>query len=237
MTVSLLIPWRYDPARDPLFRWTRARWDALLPDAELCVADSDGPVFNRAQARNHAFAKSTGDILVVADADAAINAGQIEAALEVAAAGEWLFPYDVYWNLNEHATDLLLDNPGGSLPAAASAKDLADPPAGFFDHRLTDSVGGCYVMPRGAWVAAGGYDERFDRWGYEDRAWESAVDVMWRPHLRLPGGLFHLWHPAPEEDCFGSPGIRDRQALAGRYRRARSRPVMARLIDEATSCR
>ena len=52
--------------RAELWGWMRARWEALLPDAEICVGDNVG-VFNRAAARNTAVGMASQPLLLIAD--------------------------------------------------------------------------------------------------------------------------------------------------------------------------
>ncbi len=210
--VSVLIPWRSDGAhRERSFDWARRRWETLLPGAELVVCDDPNEPFSRGHARNLAFEQSSGEVVVVADADTTVgSAATLAKAIEMAAAGEWVLPYETYFNATEeHTQELLRLAPGDELHEPVT-----------WEFRLTDSISGALVMPREAFRTVGGYDERFIGWGYEDRAFAIALDTLWKPCVRLPGHVLHLWHPVGPSEAFGSPFIQQNQALHIRYQRA-----------------
>jgi predicted glycosyltransferase involved in capsule biosynthesis len=56
------------------------------------------------------------------------------------------------------------------------------------------SQAGVLVMPREAYEAVEGYDERFKIWGYEDNAFAEKLNKKWCPALRTSGDVVHLWH-------------------------------------------
>ena len=53
----------------------------------------------------------------------------------------------------------------------------------------------CQIMPREAFEAVGGWDERFRGWGGEDYAFARALDTLWGPHKNTANDILHLWHP------------------------------------------
>ncbi|GAG49766.1 unnamed protein product, partial [marine sediment metagenome] len=95
MELSVLIPWRSaEPERDVIFNWVTARYHKLMPGIEVVTADSSGEHFNRGQARNRAFEESSGDILLIADADTIFDVGQIKAGAErIIGGAPWVIPY------------------------------------------------------------------------------------------------------------------------------------------------
>lgn len=234
MKLSVLIPvggeLETDPWRRHSFEWVRRRYEALLPDAEICLGTSSQTPYNRAQARNHAFAQSTGDMLLVADGDTVFNPPQIFKAIQLIReiGAHWVIPYEGhtnavdpeshelgrYYNLSATATDYLL----GAPPNAE-----IDEPAGsdLWEFKLT-SWAGLLVLPRTAWEAAGGYDENFLAWGFEDNAFRFALEHKVGPFTRVsgPAGFaLHLWHPSSEENRFGQPSMEHNRALCARYER------------------
>ena len=56
----------------------------------------------------------------------------------------------------------------------------------------------CIVFPRPVWDDLGGFDERFEGWGFEDMALQSVVVGLYG-HERIEGDVYHLYHPRSEE--------------------------------------
>lgn len=219
-----------DPWRWRACEWITHRYKRLLPHAELVFGVSESEPFNRSEARNNAFAKSTGDMLLVADADTLFNVGQIAKGITLIqeCGAPWVIPYegwtnaidpqshDVgrYYNLSQEATAYILETPPTS--------EIPEPPdPNMWEHKLT-SWSGLLLMPRSAWEAAGGYDENFVGWSFEDTAFRFALDNRVGPHMRVTGPagyVMHLWHPVTEEACFGQPYMEANRALCRRYER------------------
>jgi predicted glycosyltransferase involved in capsule biosynthesis len=168
---------------------------------------------NRAAARNDAFKKSTGDILIINDADTFCNQSVLDLAVDMVNedARTWVIPFDVYYNLTQDFTDELLDGPEIHTPLPSEVQ---------YDHRITHvehppegSVAGVLVVPRAAYEATDGYDERFKGWGYEDDSQAWKWDHEWYPHKRLAGPCYHLWHPPAVDGDFKNPHIDENRRL------------------------
>ncbi|WP_164104240.1 galactosyltransferase-related protein [Candidatus Laterigemmans baculatus] len=54
--------------------------------------------------------------------------------------------------------------------------------------------GGIWVIRKSLFLEAGGMDEAFIEWGWQDVAFHSAIVSAGKDRLRLPGPMFHLWH-------------------------------------------
>lgn len=224
MTISILMPFKPDwGQRDRLFDVVADFWTEILPDAELLLGTDDGPVFNRSAARNAAFLKSSGDILIIADADTLIPPDQIFEAVELVQSGvaPWCIPYTVYYNLLEEETEEILDNFSVEIPEPKR-----------WEHRLTDSVAGILVLPAAAYATVKGYDENFQGWGGEDRAFDLAMDTLWGKKLRLPGFVEHLWHPRGDAD-FSQPSWGQNAQLLRSYQGAQVSPLLMRRLVES----
>lgn len=222
MNVSILIPFRGDNSwRSRIFGWVCQRWAFAFPEAELIIGDSTSEQFNRAEARNRAFAASKGEYLIIADADTAINPSQVQTAITLLTAGiPWVLPYDIYYNLSEDDTCALLDEDPDVL--------LVEPSE--WEHRI-ESWAGVLVLPREAFEEVGGYDERFAGWGGEDNAFQHCLDVVWGKHHRISGFVSHLWHPRGEAD-FSNPDWPMNQTLLRKYQSAKT-PEAVRRVRES----
>lgn len=223
--VSILVPYREsDPRRKELWDWCKAYWTANFPEYELIECDSRDKVFTRGRSINEGFEKSTGQILILADADTLV--GHIEEAVSMACRGDWViaYPQGRYCALTELATNNLL--------AVHPSLPIREPTADQCRQQIT-SYSGCLVMPRDAFYKVDGFDPRFVSWGHEDFAFMFALDTLWKPHQRASGWAMHLYHEHIEEERFQQPHIAINKAIADSYEHCYGNPsAMMRLIRE-----
>lgn len=221
--ISLLIGYRGDDGpRDEIFGWVLKWWKLHYPEAQICIGRNFDEPFHRGKARNDAFEEATGDILIVADADTVPTVYGVDMAIEEILEGRapWVLPYgqERYYNLTEAATRHVLNGPVMEIP---------EPPVPeLWDHKLT-SWAGCLVMPRSAWMAVQGYDERFVGWGGEDNAFQIVLDVLHGPHTRIDSYVCHLWHPRGDAD-FSQPNWPHNRKLLDLYKGAANVEEMRR---------
>lgn len=213
--ISIIIPFRCPDMKHPRARnieWLKRYWAAQLPDAEIIIGedpDMDVP-FSKSVAINNGVAKSTGDVLVLVDADGYIEIESVlHCAKEIRLARKlghrlWFVPYRQFYRLTEHISKKLLNsNP-------KHPHKFPCPPDK--EHRLGDSdpsTGHWYgamiqIMPREAFELVGGWDPRFRGWGGEDHAAMRAMDTLYTIHKTLPGQVLHVWHPQ-----IGNDGVKD----------------------------
>jgi hypothetical protein len=223
--VSVVIPFKPDGGqRDRLFPWVHAWWQAALPAAELIVEHRLDTPFCLAAARNRGVERATGDVLIIADADMVCErAAVLQAIATVRRDGGWALPYDVLE---------LLDEPTTAAVLAAPADPSQLLPTDGVAERNWSSVSGVVVVPRAGWDIVHGQDERFLGWGYEDLAFQHALDTLWGPLQRVGGRLVHLHHPRSLEATFEQPlAIRSRRVLAQYAEATGNRPRMRRLVE------
>lgn len=197
------MPYRHDDLgyREKDWFWCWRWWNAFgYKDTEICVSDdNENEPFNRSRARNNAVAKSSGSILVFADADTVVDQIALaEAVREVAnRRAPWVIPYQWYYNLSQEYTDKLHEN--------EKPHRIAETETDFsYEHRIL-SWAGILVVPREAYDQVGGYDERFEGWGHEDVAFRIKLDAEYGKHTRTEGNAYHLWHPINPKQTFNSP--------------------------------
>jgi hypothetical protein len=178
----VVIPWRDDGHRAAACRAVCAHLRSALPNTPLLLADSGHEPFNRAASRNlgarHAL---PGDILVVCDADTLPEAQSLKIAIVRAYDNRLHYPFAVVNYLSEVGTAGML---AGQQP---------DPEQ--IEHSIPSAQGGVMVMRASAWLEAGGMDERFTGWGFEDNAWYATVARAVGPPIHHAGVAWHLWHP------------------------------------------
>ena len=200
--VVVLVPRRGDGGwRDRLWAFCRRWWEAAHPEWTIVEGDHlDGP-FNRAAAVN-AAARAAGewDVAVVLDADVILHPETVARAVRDAheSGCAWL-PFAQRCSLSRPATQRLLS---GSLGWPIPIKEAVE--------RQAWNVSTCVVVPRSAWDAVGGFDERFVGWGGEDDAFHAALAVTVGV-CRGKGEAWHLWH---EASLHRSDEVLYRQALA-----------------------
>lgn len=218
MKVSVIIPYGGDDQwRRGLLDYTIARILCLHPNFEICIGKSDEIPFNRGAARNDAATRATGDIFILWDADTISNKISVDVAVEFTEECGFALPYGRYYNLTEEKTREVLK--------LASHHQIIRPLPEEVDHDL-ESVAGIICVRRDVFETAQPYREGFLGWGYEDRA---AFDLMWgvagEPYRREDGFVAHLWHPAPDSECFGQPYIQHNRELYKTLMRQNGLPI------------
>lgn len=224
MNVSVLVPWTPGcPHREAAWDLIRATYTSEFPRWEIITGDGATPDgYSRTRAILDAYDRSSGDVLVVADADVWCHPG-----LAVLAAVEngWAIPHDKIHRLSAESTlSVLAGADWRGLPLSTDNPQDARPYRG---HET-----GTLVLLRRDVFAAAPPDPRFVGWGQEDDAWALALHTLVGKPWRGTDDLVHLWHPAQprQSRTVGNPA---NLALYRRYRAARRRPeAMRSLLEE-----
>ena len=193
--ISFLIPFRdADGTRTRAALWVVETWRLRYPDAEFIWHSDDGlNPFNKSMAVNRAFAKSTGETIVILDADTIIDPVAFQQAITLVQTGQapWAIPATQSWRLTKGRTLRLLDEePDAGLALASTRAEV---------EQVAHVIGFCHILPRVAFQAVGGMDERFRGWGGEDAAFMMAVDAIVGHHSRVSSTLVSLWHDRPRD--------------------------------------
>lgn len=225
ISVSVAVPFRPGcPWRERAFAWVREKYAAMHPSWELVVGESpDGP-FSRAAAILDAARKSSGDVIVVADADVWCDpADSVPDAVE----SGWSIPHMLIHRLSEQASiEYMGGYPLAGLQLDQSNKQDRRPYRG---HET-----GTLVAVRRDVLFDVPPDRRFVGWGQEDDAWALALRTLVGPPARRRDDLVHLWHP-PQERLSRKVGSADGLALFRRYQFANRHPERMRaLLEEAS---
>lgn len=222
MRVVVLVPRRAgEPHRDRVWAWARGWWARNFSDWEVFEGHHDDGPFNRAAAIN-AAAQAAGDfeVAIVADADSIVDPETLERASRRAAhAWRVVIAFERFAHLTRAMTDRIMAGYTGSWEPGV-------------DWSMTGTCSSMLAVPRVLWDAAGGFDDRFVGWGWEDVAFAHAALTFGGDLDRMPGTLWHLWHPPAGKA--GPHGHEDsNEALALRYRDASGdRLAMAALRRE-----
>jgi hypothetical protein len=201
--ISIVIPFRCPEStnrRTQNLSWLLKYWKHHLPGAEIIIGEdpaTDRP-FSKSVAVNNGVLKSSGDIIVIVDADGYVShEAVLKCAAEIRHARDigkrlWFVPYRKFYRLNEAASNTLLwsepSNPRifPEPPSSEHIQGDADPNVGHWYGAMVQ------ILPREAFV---GWDPRFRGWGGEDHAAMRATDTLYWPHKTLPSQVLHMWHP------------------------------------------
>jgi hypothetical protein len=250
--ISLLVPFRddHEEGRADNWSWLRRYWEYSLPDAEIIIGDAPGNPFSKTCAINAAFRDSSGDVLVIIDADCYIDAAVILDCADEIRKGRarkprepvWFVPYRHLFRLTRISTLYLLGSDPID-PFAFSAPPDADeigPSSGSgFGHWYGALI---QMFPREAFEIVHGMDARFRGWGGEDVAFTLALDTLFGVHRLSNNQVLTLWHsvqskPGTNPDLLriweGQSDPRKNWQIAGQYRKALRDPTAMRaIIDE-----
>lgn len=184
MKTAICVPWRpSDPTREEA--WVRVQQHLLTGRLPVFTGNSDpSRPFNRSQARNVAASYATDyDVLMFLDADHIVPWPQIEYAIDHAySTGDAIHPYDRVE---------VLDLPSGQHWRTK------------FDLSYTS---GTIVLSRSLYEQTGGWDERFESWGWEDIAFETMLIHLTGATYRVEGMAFNFTHQRPDTEVeLGEP--------------------------------
>ncbi|QCN97910.1 tetratricopeptide repeat protein (plasmid) [Azospirillum argentinense] len=179
--------------------------DALGPElASRCrhlhLTGNDTPFTHKAHLLNRMVEAAETPIVALHDTDVVVDPVQYALARDAVRGGAAMaFPYNglFFWILGREVHRF------GHTLSAAPLNAVC--PRFPLMHR--DSPGGGAFFDRAALLAAGGYNERFVSWGYED---DEIVERLRRLGLRVervPGPLYHLEHARPENSTDRNPFI------------------------------
>lgn len=240
--ISILIPFSSNnPNRIANFKWVLKYWKKELPDAEVIVGTSEGPVFCKSEALNVAARKSTGRVLVIMDADAYIAGEILNKCADRILRGThplWFVPYRNLYRLSEKTTELIIkSSPSKPLRLNPSLLPLAEE-EGYkskYGHRYGAM---CMIFPREAYDVLGCFDERFKGWGGEDVALLRALDTLYGKHKTTNNDIYHLYHPFIGESYQtrkweGQVNPNINSILANEYHKATRRPTKMRALVDA----
>lgn len=179
----VVIPWRDDGHRVLTCTAVCIALRHMLPGSPMVLADSGHEPFNRSASRNLGVRSADpGELVVVCDADTLPDPQGLATAIRRAYDGRLHYPFAVVNYLSEAGTLSVLQ---GNQPSREHV-----------ERSIPSAQGGIMVMRASSWLAAGGMDERFIGWGYEDNAWYAKVAKTIGPPVHHAGVSWHLWHPA-----------------------------------------
>lgn len=218
----ILVPRRADDGpRDVLWEWCRTqKWERDQSHMPIFEGHHNEGLFNRSAAVNKA-ARLAGewDVAVIIDADVFIDAERLKEAVKIAhETGKVVYPHDVRKDLNRQGNQRVMNGFSGNWER-------------YVHRRYPNMVSSVLVVPRRLWDEIGGFDESFRGWGYEDTAFAAAAATFGHGDIRLPGEVWHLWHPTAKEGKRGTETHMRNSAKGQRYRAAIGNPDAIRALQ------
>lgn len=210
--MTVVVPFRPDGAeRDRNWAWLRDRFATEHPGWEVIEAGCDDGEWNKPQAVNRAARQASGDVLVVSDADVFVSPRALDAAVAQAAHAPWVVPHRQTKRLTPRATVAVIE---GADPRREPT--VCKP-------RIACAGGGLFVLRAEVFWTAGGMDEQFRGWGFEDATFGLVLDEVAGPHVRLDAPLFHLWHQPQPPPHHAEGRLSDNRLRYRTYLEARGR--------------
>lgn len=214
--------------REKSFPFVMQAYQDIVPYADFITVDSGDTPFNRAATRNRCVQRAESGVVVIADADILPDAAALLESITAARdEGGLHLGYDYYRALMKESTQRFYYD--RTNPSRHDKRDPSLLPMAFDS---TTSTCGIVVMRCDQWFLAGGMDERFTGWGFEDTAFAIAVETMIGPLTNHHGTVNHLWHPSA---CnLASEQYKLNEALCARYAAAKGNvKKMQELINES----
>jgi len=151
---------------------------------------SDAPWFHKTRCLNHMARAARTRYLLSHDADVLVPGHKYDAALRLMDTGaDMVFPYD----------GLCLTVSGGQIARIWTHKSLEHLSPANCPVHAPRLFGGCVLLRRTAFMAAGMENEHFRAWGGEDDERVTRFGRLGYRAARIAGPLFHLEHPRPPE--------------------------------------
>jgi predicted glycosyltransferase involved in capsule biosynthesis len=188
--LSIIVPFCPDGGRrDQNYIWITKRLRALLPESEILVPIQENPPFSRSATCNYGAKMATGDVLLFCDADMAFDMDLIENGLKIVHDVPWIAPMNQKWDITWQDSTRLLTMP----------PDTALKPLDLAIYRKWGAercrAGAMLMITRENFYKVGGFDERFNGWGYEDNAFLLLAKAVLGDFVETDNIAWHLWHP------------------------------------------
>lgn len=201
--ISIIIPFQENQLdkgyRERNFKYVVNQYQRYYPDAQIVQGEdfSGYESFCRSHAINDGVKGSSGDILIISDADILFYKRTMDKAIQALQKCPFIIPFGRVVDLSRSFSDRLTkQNPTYTLrelrEGAASIRDIR---VGV-SHWGDKSAGGVQVITRDLFNKVGGYDERFKGWGWEDTVfcWKIRKELGDYDILSTEC-VYHLWHP------------------------------------------
>lgn len=234
----ILVPRRDDNGpRDELWDGTvKPWWERHQSHMPIIEGYHTEGLFNRSSALNRAsLLAGDWERAVIIDADVMCDPERVKEAVEIAGrTGSMVLPHSIRHDLSPDATGAVKR---GELDPLTIDIPMLKRPRRVIWHSYSvenghPSVSSVVVISRRQWDEVGGFDEAFRGWGYEDTAFAAACETF-GGIIRMPGEVWHLWHPTAKEGKRGSAAWSHNATRGQRYRTVIGNPAAIRALQDA----
>lgn len=187
MSLSVLMTWRpRNPDRERTFPYIFNHYRQTFPDAQFILCDDPNPNFNRGRALIEGVREAAGETLLFADADCWISPEALHRGVQLAPqVASFVVPFFTVNYLDKVATELVLQGVSPDSP------DLIE---NYERQWLKPTTGICNIVQKDRYLSSGGFDPRFDGWGFEDSAWGMAMETFYGEIHYDHVPAYHLYH-------------------------------------------
>jgi predicted glycosyltransferase involved in capsule biosynthesis len=197
--ISIIVPFRANDLdkgyREYNCAYVLRHFEENFPDAEIIIGEdtSGNEYFCRSHAINDGVKGSSGNILIISDADIIISPQNINKALTKIKDSPFIIPFGKIGDLNRQFSEKIVKR--NFLARIQELKRGMTTSRDISEYKI---AGGIQIITRRLFNKVKGYDERFKGWGWEDTAfcWKIRREIGDYDVLTSEW-IYHLWHPRP----------------------------------------
>jgi predicted glycosyltransferase involved in capsule biosynthesis len=197
--ISVIIPYKYEnKIREELLEVVLEQYRSFSFIDEIIIGDdtSGEDVFCRAHAINNGVDRSSGDILIIADADIIIHSRTLLMGIKRAKKENFIIPFGSVIYINQETTNRMVARETVTIDEMENkpfAKVSIRPESFTYYKKM---AGGINIITRELFNKIMGYDKRFINWGYEDIHFCCKIlNELGDYNILADEKVYHLQHP------------------------------------------
>jgi hypothetical protein len=185
MKIGIAMGWRPQPTRISAWKAVCKHYSKELPGVQMFMGDYPSEQYNYSASRNIAMEKAIKagcDVVMMSDADFMIETQSVIQGAEICHEDEkFVVGYDQLYLADEQTSQEIIQE-GVDWSKITSRSEV---------NRL--NVGGAVFLTPAMYRTINGWDERFQNWGYEDKAIYLAASIL-VGSVKLNGLAVALYH-------------------------------------------
>jgi hypothetical protein len=170
MDLSIVIPYKYNEEREPLFQFVCNYYKKILPDAEIVLGidDTGKEKFNRGYAINSGCEQATNDIILINDGDIFIDKPTLMKGIGLLKDSPFVIPWGRCWDVVPQKSLSIIKH--GFRGKVCKLKKFAymtrDIRPGHGIMGFDKCAGGLGLVKKDFFNEIGGFDPRLMTWGF-----------------------------------------------------------------------